>query len=128
MSYETLPLLVFLGCAALTAIAMLTVGSLWGPQRTHAVKQMPDEGGMDPAHEARRQFDVRFHLVGIAFLVCEVALLFLYPWAVANKHAQGIAALGGSVRAVVFVEVLVFTALLGCGLMYAWRKGVFRWR
>ena len=128
MSYETLPLLVFLGCAALTAVAMLVVGSLLGPKRTNPVKQMPYESGMDPAHGARRRFDVRFHLVAIAFLVFDVELLFLYPWAVANKHPQGIVGWGGPARALVFGEVMVFTALLTLGLVYAWRKGVFRWR
>ena len=93
---------------------------------------MPYESGMDPIHDTRRRFDVRFHLVAIAFLVFDVELLFLYPWAVASRNPAGIdaAAAGGLVsgRGLVFAEVLTFIVLLGLGYIYAWRKGVFRWR
>ena len=51
---------------------------------------MPYESGMDPIHDTRRRFDVRFYLVAIAFLVFDVELLFLYPWAVASRNPQGI--------------------------------------
>jgi NADH-quinone oxidoreductase subunit A len=93
---------------------------------------MPYESGMDPIHDARRRFDVRFHLVAITFLVFDVELLFLYPWAVANRNPAGIdaavAARLVSGRGLVLIEVLVFLALLGVGFVYAWRKGVFEWR
>jgi len=93
---------------------------------------MPYESGMNPIHDTRRRFDVRFHLVAIAFLVFDVELLFLYPWAVASRHAEGIdfAVEHGLVsgRGLVFGEVLVFIALLTVGFIYAWRKGVFHWR
>jgi NADH-quinone oxidoreductase subunit A len=95
---------------------------------------MPYESGMDPIHDARRRFDVRFHLVAIAFLLFDVELLFLYPWAVASRSPEGIdaavAAAGtpGFSRLLVFGEVMVFIGLLAVGLVYAWRKGVLRWR
>ena len=93
---------------------------------------MPYESGMDPIHDARRRFDVRFHLVAIAFLVFDVELLFLYPWAVANRHPHGLRQLGettdGFSANLVFIEVMLFIALLTVGFVYAWRKGVFRWR
>ena len=112
------------------AVGMLAAGTYFGPRRQHDVKQMPYESGMDPIHDTRRRFDIRFHLVAIAFLVFDVELLFLYPWAVASKHPQGLAAVLGSKSAtwLVFWEVMVFIALLALGLVYAWRKGVFRWR
>ena len=65
-------------CAAFSlaiASGMLVVGSLVGPRRSGAVKQMPYESGMDPIHDTRRRFDVRFHLVAIAFLIFDVELL-----------------------------------------------------
>jgi NADH-quinone oxidoreductase subunit A len=93
---------------------------------------MPYESGMDPIHDTRRRFDIRFHLVAIAFLLFDVELLFLYPWAVASRNEAGIdrAVTAGLVssRGLVFSEVLVFIVLLGLGYVYAWRKGVFRWR
>ena len=93
---------------------------------------MPYESGMDPIHDTHRRFDVRFYLVAIAFLIFDVELLFLYPWAVASRNAQGIdqAIQSGWVanRFLVFGEVMVFIVLLAAGFVYAWRKGVFRWR
>jgi NADH-quinone oxidoreductase subunit A len=97
---------------------------------------MPYESGMDPIHDTHRKFDIRFHLVAIAFLVFDVELLFLYPWAVASRDAAGVdaavrsaeAAGIGLTRGLVFGEALVFIALLAAGLVYAWRRGVFQWR
>lgn len=125
-----LPVLLFVIASGLLAVGMLTAGSLLGPRRNSAVKEMPYESGMDPIHDARRRFDVRFHLVAIAFLVFDVELLFLYPWAVANTSPQGLAAVTfpGFSPVLVFVEVMLFLALLTVGFAYAWRKGVFQWR
>jgi NADH-quinone oxidoreductase subunit A len=131
-----LPILLFLGVASALAVGMLVVGTLIGPKRHSAVKEMPYESGMDPVHDAHRKFDVRFNLVAIVFLVFDVELLFLYPWAVASRDSAGIdaaiaaassAELGLS-RALVFGEAMVFIALLAAGLVYAWRRGVFQWR
>lgn len=133
-----LPILLFAACATAVSLGMLGIASVLGPRRQSAVKQMPYESGMDPIHDAHRKFDVRFHLVAIAFLVFDVELLFLYPWAVASRDRAGIDAavlqasmaaepLGYS-RGLVLGEVLVFIGLLALGLVYAWRKGVFRWR
>ena len=93
---------------------------------------MPYESGMDPIHDTRRRFDVRFHLVAITFLVFDVELLFLYPWAVASRSPAGIdaAVADGSVesRGMVFAGAMVFLALVVAGFAYDWKKGVFRWR
>jgi len=136
MDKNALPILLFIGISASLAIGMLLAGWLVGPARQSAVKQMPYESGMDPIHDAHRKFDVRFHLVAIAFLVFDVELLFLYPWAVASRNEAGIDAAVlaasqagiGLTRALVFGEVLVFIGLLAAGLAYAWRRGVFQWR
>src|SRR6188508_1982207 len=84
------PILLFVGASAALAIGMLVAGSLVGPRRQSAVKQMPYESGMDPIGDAHRKFDVRFNLVAIAFLVFDVELLFLYPWAVSSRDSAGI--------------------------------------
>jgi NADH-quinone oxidoreductase subunit A len=117
------------------AVGTLAAGSLLGPRRNTAVKEMPYESGMDPAHDARRRFDVRFHLVAIAFLVFDVEVLFLYPWAVANTNPEGLSSpnlvdwSGQLVNTqLIFFEVMIFVALLTVGFIYAWRKGVFQWR
>jgi len=136
MESGLLPILLFIAASSALAIGMLVAGSLVGPRRQSAVKQMPYESGMDPVHDAHRRFDVRFNLVAVAFLVFDVELLFLYPWAVASRDAAGIdAAVGAATasgvnltRGLIFGEALVFIALLAAGFVYAWRRGVFQWR
>ena len=130
------PILLFIAASAALAVGMLVAGSLIGPRRQSAVKQMPYESGMDPVHDAHRRFDVRFNLVAVAFLVFDVELLFLYPWAVASRDLSGIDAAVRTAnaagvalsRSLVFAEALVFIALLAAGFVYAWRRGVFQWR
>lgn len=128
-----LPIFVFAACALGLAVAVLLVGALFGPRRSGVVKRMPYESGMDPVHDTRRRFDVRFHLVAIAFLIFDVELLFIYPWAVASRHPrQGIdwAVAQGwiSGRGLVFAGVALFVSLVVAGLVYEWRRGVLRWR
>lgn len=138
MQNVMLPLFLLVLAATLLSVGLVAVGLLVGPRREGDVKRMPYESGMDPIHDARRRFDVRFHLVAIAFLVFDVELLFLYPWAVASKHSAAGDPARGIDRAVelhliqsrglVFAEIMVFIALLAVGLVYAWRKGIFQWR
>ena len=136
MDSGLLPILLFIAISSALAIGMLVAGSLIGPRRQTAVKQMPYESGMDPVHDAHRRFDVRFNLVAVAFLVFDVELLFLYPWAVASRDASGVdsavsaasVAGIGLTRGLIFREALVFIALLAAGFIYAWRRGVFQWR
>lgn len=132
------PIFLFVACVLGLAVVLLVMGNFFNPRRPGRVKRMPYESGMDPIHDTRRRFDVRFHLMAIAFLVFDVELLFLYPWAVAAKSAgpgeapRGIdsAVAGGLVesRNLVFAAVMVFIALLTLGFIYDWRKGIFRWR
>ncbi len=96
-----------------------------GPKKHSAVKEMPYESGMDPVGDARQPFDVKFYLVAILFLVFDVELLFLYPWAVSAYSDAGIPA---ELRDTVFALMLVFMGTLAIAYIYAWRKGVFRWR
>ena len=132
MAISIVPILLAAVVALGLSVALLAMGLALGPSRPGRVKEMPYESGMDPIHAAHRRFDVRFHLVAIAFLVFDVELLFLYPWAVASKAPEGIdtAVAGGLVssRGLVFAEVMVFLALLALGWVYVWRRGVFRWR
>jgi NADH-quinone oxidoreductase subunit A len=136
---DLLPIFLFLVCALALSVGLLAIGNLVGPHKDTRVKQMPYESGMDPIHDTKRRFDFRFHLVAIAFLVFDVELLFLYPWAVASRAGGGAsgeslginaAVAGGLVssRDLVFGGAMFFIALLVVGLIYDWRKGVFRWR
>jgi NADH-quinone oxidoreductase subunit A len=87
MEYAVLPIFLFVACVLALAVGLLVVANIFNPGKPGRVKQMPYESGMDPVHDTRRRFDVRFHLLAIAFLVFDVELLFLYPWAVASRPA-----------------------------------------
>ena len=147
MGSEFTPIFLFILVAIATAVGMLVTSALLGPKKTTAVKQMPYESGMDPIGDARQRFDVRYYLVAIVFLLFDVELLFLYPWAVAQWSAStarrsrrrvtapaspGARRLGVGIppafRNLVFGEILVFIAILTAAFAYAWRKGVFEWR
>lgn len=80
---SVLPLLVFIAGATALAGVLLLLAKAVHRGRPNPVKQMPYESGVDPFHDTRRPFDVRFYLVAVAFLVFDVEVLFLYPWAVA---------------------------------------------
>lgn len=127
-----LPVLLFVVIAAAVSVSLLVLPLVVAPRRKSAVKEMPYESGMDPVHDTRRRFDVRFHLVAVTFLVFDVELLFLYPWAVASRSPAGIDAAVAegmiSGRGLAFGGALVFILLMVVGFAYDWRKGVFRWR
>ena len=80
-----LPIVLLVLCAVCLAVGLLIVSRVVNPIRPGPVKRMPYESGMDPIHDARRRFDVRFFLLAIAFLVFDVEILFLYPWAAAFR-------------------------------------------
>jgi NADH:ubiquinone oxidoreductase subunit 3 (subunit A) len=118
-------LVAILGFAGVTLL--MAHWSWLKPQKRSQVKLMPYESGMDPVGDARQHFDVKFYLIAILFLVFDVELLFLYPWAVTAYREQG-TAIPGTLRSPVFLEVLVFLFTLVVAYVYAWRKGVFKWR
>jgi NADH-quinone oxidoreductase subunit A len=140
MGEEYTPIFLFLIVAILVGASMiiLSASPFLNPRKVTRVKQMPYESGMDPIGDARQRFDVRFYLVAIVFLLFDVELLFLYPWAVAQWSADqsvvspppGMTAAGipAEFRGLVFWEILAFIAILAGAFAYAWRKGVFEWR
>jgi NADH-quinone oxidoreductase subunit A len=145
MGTEFTPIFLFILVAIFTAISMIVLSAILGPRKTTAVKQMPYESGMDPIGDARQRFDVRYYLVAIVFLLFDVELLFLYPWAVgqysvdaqrardaqlgvADAVTAAYAGIPPAFRGVVFLEILVFILVLAAAFAYAWRKGVFEWR
>lgn len=128
------PLLIYIAVIIGLALAMLGathIGYLipfFKPQRPTKIKQMPYESGMDPIGSARMQFDIRFYLIAILFLVFDVELLFLYPWAVIAYSSGGDPFWKDAFSLIVFVEIVIFLITLAIAYLYAWRKGVFQWR
>ena len=124
------PILIFAGVVLAFVVGTLAATQLtpFKPRKPTRVKQMPYESGMDPVGSARMQFDVKFYLIAILFLVFDVELLFLYPWAVIAYADGGDPAWQQTFGNVVFIEILVFLVTLAIAYVYAWRKGVFQWR
>ena len=109
------------------ACSALVVSHIFNPSKKTAVKNMPYESGMDPIGDAKKHFDVKFYLIAILFLVFDVELLFLYPWAVGAYSANG-SVLPTSFVTPAFIEILLFISTLVVGYIYAWKAGVFQWR
>lgn len=122
---EVPPLAVYTAILVGFVVVNLILTHIIGPRKKTPVKQMPYESGMDPVGDARQPFDVRFYLVAILFLVFDVELLFLYPWAVSAYVGDTIPP---ELSDAVFAIMLIFMATLTIAYVYAWRKGVFRWR
>src|SRR3954447_6454569 len=115
MGTEFTPIFLFILVAIMIALGMLSASAVLGPRKTTPVKQMPYESGMDPIGDARQRFDVKFYLVAIMFLVFDVELLFLSPWAVVAYRDGGIPA---TLQGPVFWCVLTFILLLVVAYAY----------
>jgi NADH:ubiquinone oxidoreductase subunit 3 (subunit A) len=122
------PIFLYLLFIIIFAVSSIVGSQLVGPKKRTPVKMMPYESGMDPIGDAHQQFDIKFYLIAILFLVFDVELLFLYPWAVIAYREGVDAAWRAAFGPVVFIEVLIFLASLAVAYVYAWRKGVFQWR
>lgn len=121
-----IPVILYALIVMVFAAVTLLLAHLIGPRKTTPVKQMTYESGVDPIGDARQPFDVRFNLLAVLFLVFDVELLYLYPWAVAAyRETDGIPK---ELRLPVFGVMLFFIATLLIAYGYAWKKGVFRWR
>jgi NADH-quinone oxidoreductase subunit A len=96
------------------------------PHKDTQVKSMPYESGMDPIEDARQHFDVKFYLVAILFLIFDVELLFLFPWAVSMYAAEG--GVPPVLRNLVLGAVSGFLGLVAVAYVYEWRRGGFKWR
>ncbi|GEM86133.1 NADH-quinone oxidoreductase subunit A [Meiothermus granaticius] len=108
--------LVYLAVAVAIAILAVSVGALLGPRKPSRPKLMPYESGNDPAGEVRR-FPVHFYAVAMLFIIFDVEVAFLWPYAVS----------AGTLGAVGFGGLLIFTVLLFVGFLYEWFKGVMKW-
>ncbi len=124
---EIPPLLLYVGALIGFVVTNMILTHIIGPRKKTPVKDMPYESGMDPVGDARQPFDVKFYLVAILFLVFDVELLFLYPWAV-SAYTEGDGGIPLELRGTVFGVMLVFMATLVIAYAYAWKKGVFKWR
>ena len=115
--HDYLPILIFLGVAVAMALAMVGLSLMIGPRRGDSEKLSPYECGFEAFENARMKFDVRFYLVAILFIIFDLEVAFLFPWAVSL----------GTIGAVGFWSMMVFLGLLTIGFIYEWKKGALEW-
>ena len=115
--YGYIPIIIFFLIALLLPVVLLFVSRLLHRQVFGREKLMPYECGIDPIGDARDRFSVRFYIVAMLFLVFDVEVVFLFPWAIIYDKL----ALFG------LIEMLVFIGILIVGYYYAWRKGALEW-
>ena len=108
--------------------SQLLVTQLIGPRKRTATKLMPYECGKDPVGSARDRFSIKFYTVAVIFLLFDIEVLFMIPFAVAFKYLLAQQKISGiTYGAVAFVEILIFVATLIVGYIYVWKKGIFDW-
>jgi NADH-quinone oxidoreductase subunit A len=126
------PVVLLLVIAIGFAVGNIVISLFIGPSRTGPGKEATYESGMVPIGDTSRRFNVRFYIVAMIFLVFDVDIIFMYPWATifapAVQGTANIPALGGpNLGALLLVEMFIFVGLLLLAYLYAWGKGVFRW-
>ena len=111
------PVLLFVLVGAGVGVAPMAIGKLLGPSKPDAAKLSPYECGFEAFEDARMQFDVRYYLVAILFILFDLEIAFLFPWAVSL----------GTIGFVGFLAMMVFLAILIVGFIYEWSRGALDW-
>ena len=114
---QYLPVLLFILVGMGVGVVPLVLGYVLGPNRTDAAKNSPYECGFEAFEDARMKFDVRYYLVAILFILFDLEIAFLFPWAIALQDV-GLAG---------FIAVVIFLAILVVGFAYEWKKGALDW-
>ena len=117
MLAEYFPILLFIGVAVVIGVVPMALGKLLGPSRPDPEKLSPYECGFEAFEDARMKFDVRYYLVAILFILFDLEIAFLFPWAVV---LQEIGFFG-------FMAMMMFLGILVVGFIYEWKKGALEW-
>ena len=120
MLAEYIPLLIFLLVSILFAGVVILLSSVFGRKTSTREKLMPYECGLDPIGNARVKVSVKFFIIAMLFIVFDVELVFLYPWAIVFRQFD-------QFKGFVFGEMVVFIAVLLVGFIYVWKKGALEW-
>ncbi len=117
------PIFIFVLIGIVFGIAPVVTGLILAPYRPDSEKLSPYECGFEAFEDARMKFDVRYYLIAILFIIFDLEVAFLVPWASIFKEIVATE----SVRWFGFIEMLVFLAILLVGFVYAWAKGALDW-
>jgi NADH-quinone oxidoreductase subunit A len=117
------PILMFVLVGVAVGVLPVAMGFVLAPSRPDPEKLSPYECGFEAFEDARMKFDVRFYLIAILFILFDLEIAFLFPWAAIFKDIVATE----SIKLFGFVEMLVFVAILVIGYVYAWAKGALEW-
>ncbi|HOI53381.1 NADH-quinone oxidoreductase subunit A [Azonexus caeni] len=117
------PILMFVLVGVAVGVLPVAMGFLLGPRKPDAEKLSPYECGFEAFEDARMKFDVRYYLIAILFILFDLEVAFLVPWATIFKDVVATDA----IKVFGFVEMLIFVAILTVGYVYAWAKGALEW-
>ncbi|MCW8944911.1 MAG: NADH-quinone oxidoreductase subunit A [Sedimenticola sp.] len=112
-----LPVLVFIGVGLIVGVVMVTLGFVLGTRRPDSEKLSPYECGFEAFEDARMKFDVRYYLVAILFIIFDLEIAFLFPWAIVLDK----------IGMVGLIAMTVFLGVLVVGFIYEWKKGALEW-
>ena len=121
---DYMPVLLMFIVAAGFAVTFITLSQFVGQRKRTRTKLMPYECGKDPVGSARERFSVKFYLIAMIFILFDIEVIFLVPWAVVFKT---LASPQYGMRNLIYFEMLLFIALLAAGLIYVIKKGAFDW-
>ena len=126
--FDYVPIAIMFLVAAGFGASQLLVTQLIGPRKRTAIKLMPYECGKDPVGSARDKYSIKFYTVAVIFLLFDIEVLFIIPFAVAFKSLLDGEKLSGiAYGTIAFVEIMTFIATLVVGYIYVWKKGIFDW-
>ena len=117
MPASYLPIMVMVLMASAFAVIALVVSALLGPKRDNPAKNEPYESGILPFGDARRRFPIQFYVIAVLYILFDVEVILLYPWAVSARK-MGLFGL---------VEMAIFVVILLTGFIYAWKNDAFKW-
>ena len=117
MLEQYIPIFILIGVAVVLAVVLMTLSRIVGPYRPNTNKLRPYESGMDPVGQAKDRYSIAFYLVAMEFIIFDLEVVFIYPWAVRfMEHDTG-----------TFMAMMVFIGILMIGLVYTLKKGTLDW-
>ena len=114
---DYLPILIFIGVAIVVSAALLGSSIIWAKSNPDNEKLSTYECGFEPFENARVKFDIRFYLVAILFIIFDLEVAFLFPWAITL----------GKIGVFGYISMMIFLAVLTVGFVYEWKKGALEW-
>lgn len=117
MLLEYIAIAIFIIVAIAIGFIAIGLGTLFGPRKPSSIKAMPYESGMDPIGPGTRRLPIRFYLVAVLFILFDIEVIFLLPWAIVFRQLGWFG----------LVEMFIFILILLVGYLYAWKKGALEW-